>query len=337
MKALLFHHDDCAGHDTGPGHPERPARLTAAIAGARSWGGALEERPAPLAAIEDLYGVHDPAYVGAIREFCAAGGGALDPDTSAVAESWPAALRAAGAGLAALDAIDGGEAGVAFLAVRPPGHHALTARAMGFCLFNNVAVTADRIRARGERVAIVDWDVHHGNGTQDTFYGDGDVLYVSLHEFPFYPGTGWLDETGAGSARGTTVNVPLPAGTAGDAHRDAFVRVVLPILSEFAPSKILVSAGYDAHRDDPLAGLMLEADDYGWMASSLARLEAPVVYFLEGGYDLAAVEASVAATLAGAAGAEAVATEGTSSRLAHQTIDRVAEVHSEFWKGVQAP
>jgi len=297
----------------------------------------MVERVAPLAAVDDLYGVHDPAYVAAIREFCAAGGGALDPDTSAVSASWNAALRAAGAGLAALDAIDGGETEVAFLAVRPPGHHALTARAMGFCLFNNVAVAADRLRSRGDRVAIVDWDVHHGNGTQDTFYGDADVLYVSVHEFPFYPGTGWLDEIGAGLARGTTVNVPLPAGTAGDAHRDAFTRVILPILSEFAPSRILVSAGYDAHRDDPLAGLELEAADYGWMASSLAGLAVPVVYFLEGGYDLAAIEASVAATLAGAAGADPVETAGSSGRLAMQTIDRVAEVHSGFWNGVQAP
>ena len=335
MRTLLFHHDDCADHDAGPGHPERPERLAAAISGVRGWGGDVKERSAPLAEVDDLHAVHDPAYVAAIRDFCSSGGGALDADTSAVAASWPAALRAVGAGLAALDAVDGGEADVVFLAVRPPGHHAMTARSMGFCLFNNVAVTAERIQARGDRVAIIDWDVHHGNGTQDTFYTDGGVLYVSLHEFPFYPGTGWIDETGRGEGRGTTVNVPLPAGTAGDAHRQAFDRVIVPILSEFDPDRILVSAGYDAHRADPLAGFMLEPGDYRWMAAALARF-GPAIYFLEGGYDLGAIEASVAATLTGASGSVGEEGHGTSPRLALQTIDRVAETQSEHWKGVQA-
>jgi len=337
MRPLLFFHEDCFEHDAGRGHPERPDRLTAAIDGARSWGGEIEERPAPLARVEDLYGVHDPSYVAAIRDFCKAGGGALDADTVAVPDSWTAALRAAGAGLAALEAVDSGETDLAFLAVRPPGHHALTARAMGFCLFNNVAVTADAIRARGDRVAVVDWDVHHGNGTQDTFYGDGSVLYVSLHEFPFYPGTGWLDETGRGPGRGTTVNVPLPARTAGDAYREAFDRVILPAITEYSPSCILVSAGYDAHLADPLAALMLEEADYQWMAAALARSGLPVVYFLEGGYDLAAIRGSVAATLLGASGADAQPSGAGSPRRAFQTIDLVAEAQSEYWKGVQAP
>ena len=335
MRPLLFHHDDCRDHDPGRGHPERPERLAAAIAGARSSNGEIQERSAPLADVADLYGVHDPAYVAAIRDFCAAGGGALDLDTVAVAESWPAALRAAGAGLAALEAVDAGDAGVVFLAVRPPGHHALTARAMGFCLFNNVAVTADRIRSRGDRVAIVDWDVHHGNGTQDTFYADDSVLYLSLHEFPFYPGTGWLDETGRGAGRGTTVNIPFPAGTGGDAYREGFERVILPVLGEFAPSRILVSAGYDAHRADPLAGMRLEAADYQWMAAGLSGFGVPVVYFLEGGYDLPAIEASVEATLRGASGVTGAPTDAVSPRRAFQTIDLAAETMAEYWKGVQ--
>ncbi|HSM01701.1 MAG TPA: histone deacetylase [Acidimicrobiia bacterium] len=336
MKPFLFFHEDCLEHDAGRGHPERPERLTAARLGALAWGGEIEERPAPLAEIEDLYGVHDPAYVSAIRDFCESGGGSLDADTAAVADSWMAALRAAGAGLAALDAVDSGETDAAFLAIRPPGHHALSARAMGFCLFNNIAVAADRLRSRDERVAIVDWDVHHGNGTQEIFYGDADVLYISLHEFPFYPGTGWLDEAGHGAARGTTINVPVPARTAGDAYREAFDRVILPAIGEFAPSRILVSAGYDAHRDDPLAALMLEAEDYQWMAAALAGFGIPVVYFLEGGYDLPAIEASVAATLRGAAGVGAESGTG-SPRRALQMIDLVAEAQSEYWKGVRAP
>ena len=335
MRPLLFHHAAFERHDTGRGHPERPERLAAALRGARAWGGEVEERAAPQASLDDLHGVHDAAYVAAIRDFCAAGGGSLDPDTVAVPESWSAALRAVGAGLAALEAIDSNEATVAFLAVRPPGHHALQARAMGFCLFNNVAITADRIGGRGDRVAIIDWDVHHGNGTQDMFYTDGKVLYVSLHEFPFYPGTGWLDETGRGAGRGRTVNIPFPAGTAGDAYAAAFDRIVVPVLSEFEPSRLLVSAGYDAHRDDPLAGLLLEAADYQRMAAALATLGVPVIYFLEGGYDLPALEASVAATLLGAAGHTALAPGPRSPKGALQAIELVVDEISEHWKGVQ--
>jgi len=337
VRPLLFHHDAFAGHDTGHGHPERPERLAAALAGARGWGGEVEERTAPLAAVDDLYGVHDPAYVASIRRFCEAGGGSLDPDTVAVAGSWAAALRAAGAGLAALEAIDAGEATVAFLAIRPPGHHALGARAMGFCLFNNIAVTADRIRSGGDRVAIIDWDVHHGNGTQDIFYADGDVLYISIHQFPFYPGTGWIDETGRGPGRGRTINIPFPAGTSGDAYAAAFDRVVVPLLAEFDPARILVSAGYDAHADDPLAGMLLGASDYQRMAASLAACGLPVIYFLEGGYDLPGVEASVAATLRGASGQPTPPAPPASPRRAHQTVDLVVEEIAEHWQGVQEP
>jgi acetoin utilization deacetylase AcuC-like enzyme len=336
MRPLLFHHPAFLDHDTGTGHPERPGRVTAALRGARSWGGELDERLAPKAEVTDLFGVHDPAYVDAIRDFCAAGGGALDPDTHAVPASWTAALRAVGAGLAALEAIDTGDATVAFNAVRPPGHHALGARAMGFCLFNNIAVTADRIRGRGERVAIIDWDVHHGNGTQEMFYTEGQVLYVSLHEFPFYPGTGWLEETGSGPGAGRTINFPLPPGTKGDAYTEAFDRVVVPVLAEFAPSRLLVSAGYDAHRADPLAGVMLEAEDYQRMAAGLATLGIPTIYFLEGGYDLAAVEASVAATLQGATGESPPSPSAASPRRALQSVGMVAVAMAEYWKGVQA-
>ncbi|MDP1806260.1 MAG: histone deacetylase, partial [Acidimicrobiales bacterium] len=196
MKLLLEAHPACLEHDAGPGHPERPARVTAALEGIASagLGDALvrvEPRPATM---EELALVHDRAYVDALRRFCEKGGGSLDIDTGAGPGSWDAALVAAGAGLDAVERLDRGEAGAAFCAVRPPGHHALAHRAMGFCLFNNVAVCAAVLAERGERVLIVDWDAHHGNGTQDMFYDDGRVLYLSVHQSPFYPFTGRMEE-----------------------------------------------------------------------------------------------------------------------------------------------
>ena len=332
---LVYTHEACLLHDAGHGHPERPARLEAAVRGARRWGGAIDLRNAPRATEDDLALVHDPAYIDAIAQICADGGGSLDQDTSVVEDSWEAALRAAGAGIAAAAAIQEGDSRIAFLAVRPPGHHAHTARALGFCLFNNIAVLAERLTRQGARVAIVDWDVHHGDGTQDTFNNRGDVLYVSLHEFPFYPGSGWVDEVGIGEGTGHTVNIALPPGTRGDAFDAAFTRIVVPVLSEFAPDWILVSAGYDAHRSDPLADLELEADDYGRMSGHLSRFDLPVVVFLEGGYHLEAIEASVAATLAGLAGAMPEASVGSPER-AHQMVDLAAEVAAAHWSGVRA-
>lgn len=331
---LVYTHEDCLLHDAGPGHPERPARVEAAVQGARRWGGEIDLRIAPLATHDDLALVHDPSYIDAIAKLCASGGGVLDPDTAAVEGSWEAALRAAGAGLAAATAIQAGESRTAFLAVRPPGHHAHTSRASGFCLFNNVAVLAENLTRQGQRVAIVDWDVHHGDGTQDTFYQRQDVLYVSLHEFPFYPGSGWVDEVGSGDGLGHTVNVAVPPGTRGDAYDSAFARIVVPVLGEFAPDWILVSAGYDAHRADPLADVELEAADYGRMSAYLSGLNLPVVAFLEGGYHLEAIEASVAATLAGLAGRMPEASTGSPDR-AHQMVDLAAKVAGAHWKSVR--
>ena len=302
--------------------------------GARRWGGEIDLRMAPLATEDDLALVHDPSYIDAIAKLCASGGGALDPDTAAVEGSWEAALRAAGAGLAAATAIQAGESRLAFLAVRPPGHHAHTSRASGFCLFNNVAVLAENLTRQGQRVAIVDWDVHHGDGTQDTFYQRQDVLYVSLHEFPFYPGSGWVDEVGSGDGLGHTVNVAVPPGTRGDAYDSAFARIVVPVLGEFAPDWILVSAGYDAHCADPLADVELEAADYGRMSAYLSGFNLPVVAFLEGGYHLEAIEASVAATLAGLAGTMPEASTGSPGR-AHEMVDLAAQVASGHWRSVR--
>jgi acetoin utilization deacetylase AcuC-like enzyme len=201
--------------------------------------------------------------------------------------------------LGAIDELRHGQCDVAFAAGRPPGHHAVRDRAMGFCLFNNAAVGAAAIAEAGETVAIVDWDVHHGNGTQDIFYDDRRVLYVSTHESPLYPGTGQLRETGRGGAVGTTLNLPFPAGTAGDTYRMAFDEVVVPVIEGFAPDWLIISAGYDAHRNDPLAGLALSSADYADMATRLQHLVPArrVVVVLEGGYDAEALTFGVGATL----------------------------------------
>jgi acetoin utilization deacetylase AcuC-like enzyme len=295
-------------HATPPWHPENRSRLDAALAGVSEAGlmDATEWRVAPEAGVDDLALAHDPMYVDAVRRFCAAGGGDLDPDTVATPGSWDTARRAAGAVLEAIDALEAGECEVAFSAGRPPGHHAVRDRAMGFCLFNNAAVGAARLAAAGKRVAILDWDVHHGNGTQDIFYDDPRVLYVSTHESPLYPGTGVLRETGGSHAPGTNLNMPFPAGTRGDTFRAAFDEVVAPIVESFSPDWLIVSAGFDAHRDDPLAGLELTAADYADLARRAAAMvpAGRLLVVLEGGYDAGALTRSVGATLGALVGAD---------------------------------
>ena len=289
-------------HDAGPSHPERPARVGAALAGIDRAG--LRDAVvtlAPRRATEDeLTLVHPPAYLEALRAFCAAGGGRLDPDTGAGPGSWDTALLAAGAALAAVDALAAGQGDAAFVAARPPGHHATAAEPMGFCLINNVAVAAAVLTARGERVAIIDWDVHHGNGTQAIFWDDPRVLYVSTHQSPLYPGTGAIAEVGGTRAPGLTCNVPLPAGATGDVVLDALDRVVAPVVERFAPTWVLVSAGFDAHRADPLSDMALSAGDFADVAvrvQDLAPRRDRVALLLEGGYDLEALTTSVGATL----------------------------------------
>jgi acetoin utilization deacetylase AcuC-like enzyme len=321
-------------HDTGRWHPERPARLAAAVAGVRGSGLDVLEVEAEEVDPAVLERVHSPAYIRSIERFCAQGGGSLDPDTVAVVESWEAALRSAGAGPQAVDLVAATPDSTGFLAIRPPGHHALMARAMGFCLFNNIAVASRRQIDAGQRVAVIDWDVHHGNGTQDSFLEVPDLLYASFHQHPFYPGTGYMTEVGTGAAAGTNVNVPVPAGTAGDVYREGFARLTMPILRQFDPDWIFVSAGYDAHDADPLAELRLLASDYAVMAAALHSLGKPVVYFLEGGYDLDAIEASVAATLQGAAG-RAVPEEierHVSPTAAWRALEDAVGVMQSFWR-----
>jgi acetoin utilization deacetylase AcuC-like enzyme len=300
MTTLLYTHQACLDHDPGSYHPESPARLRAVLeALAAPEFARLERREAPEAAIEDLARVHPRPFVERLLAAVPQTGHvAIDADTVMSPASGRAALRAAGAVTAAVDAVIAGEADNAFCAVRPPGHHAEPHRAMGFCLFNNIAVGALRAReVHGlTRVAAIDFDVHHGNGTQARFADDPTLFYASTHQSPLYPGTGAASETGVGNI----VNVPLPPLAGSRQFRMAMSQKILPALDAFRPEMVLISAGFDAHRHDPLAQLLLEEADYVWATEQLvdiARRHAGgrVVATLEGGYDLPALAASAAA------------------------------------------
>jgi acetoin utilization deacetylase AcuC-like enzyme len=335
VELLYVTHPVFALHETGRWHPERPARLEAADRGVRASGLALTEVRSPEVSLEVLSLAHEPSYIAAIARFVEAGGGPLDPDTYAGPHSWEAALRAAGSGPVAIEWLRARSDASAFLAIRPPGHHALRGRAMGFCLFNNVAVAAQLLRGAGERVAILDWDVHHGNGTQATFDRDPEVLYISVHQWPFYPGEGGVEETGWGEAVGTVVNVPVPAGTAGDVYRALFPQLVVPVLEQFGPDWVLVSGGFDAHDLDPLAELRLVSDDYGMMAAQLRRIVPPnrIVVFLEGGYHLQAITTSVAEMLRGLAGTNVDhGTPLVSPSASWEAFEAAAVVTGRHWR-----
>ncbi len=298
MSTALFTHPACLGHDAGPWHPERPERLRAVLAALEGEEFApLLREVAPEASPEQLALAHPAEYVAAILEIRPTPGEtvSLDADTVMSAGSAAAARRAAGGAIAAVDAVLGGWARTAFAAVRPPGHHAEPSRPMGFCLFNNVAVATRWARHRWgkRRVAVVDFDVHHGNGTQAMFGPDADLFYGSSHQSPCYPGTGGARETGVA---GNVVNAPLAPGSDGAAFRDAWSRQIIPALAAFGPELLIVSAGFDAHKADPLAELRLETADFAWITGALLEVAGGrLVSVLEGGYDLNALAASAAA------------------------------------------
>ena len=303
MNVALYTHSSCLEHDPGPGHPESPARLRAVLDALNDPGfAALDRLEAPRATREQLARVHRAELIDSIFDHVPQHGWyRLDADTVMSPASVEAALHAAGAVCAAVDNAIAGRHQRSFCAVRPPGHHATPTAAMGFCLFNSVAVGAAQALAVGGlvRVAIVDFDVHHGNGTQDIFCNDPRVLYASSHQSPLYPGTGARSEEGSGNI----VNVPLPPGAGSCEFRDAYERIVLPALDSFAPELVMISAGFDAHRLDPLANLNLDADDYVWITEHLVALaqrhaQGHVVSSLEGGYNLNALRESVASHVA---------------------------------------
>jgi acetoin utilization deacetylase AcuC-like enzyme len=305
-----FRHDAGRAHAI-PGHPERPARIAALEAEMERHGWFGWERvDAPGATREQLARVHPLAHVDAIAELSARGGGAIDLDTSAVAGTYEAALRAAGGAVALVDALlrDGEPCGVS--ALRPPGHHADAARAMGFCFFNNVAVAAAHARSEhgADRVLILDWDVHHGNGTNDIFHADPSVLFCSIHEWPLYPGTGPASDAGSGAGEGFTVNMPVPGGSGDEVHGSLVEHVVAPLVRAWEPQLVLISAGFDAHRADPLATCRLTEAGFAGMTASLRRAcadaGAPLGLVLEGGYAVEALAASMAALVPVLAGEE---------------------------------
>ncbi len=284
-------------HDTGPGHPESPDRLKAVREAISEISEETVELEAREASREELLLVHTPEYIERILSLDPGGLIMLDADTAFSSHTKSAALKAAGGVLEAVDKIINGDFSRAFCAVRPPGHHAEAGRAMGFCIFNNIATGAAYALTKKDihRVAIIDWDLHHGNGTQNIFYGRDDVLYVSLHQYPHYPGSGSADDKGIGKGTGYTINIPMAAGSSNSDYRDAFTKVIMPALTDFRPQMLFISAGFDAHRDDPLGGMNLSSEFYGEMTAMLRKVadqfcDGRIISILEGGYSLSALK-----------------------------------------------
>ncbi len=306
--AVLITHPDYTRHLTSPQHPERPERLVAieALLRRTSLWEALPQRTPEPASDDVLARVHTRPYIATVRQIAREGGGYLDADTPLSPASYDVARRAVGGAVQAVDAVLRGDVPVAMALLRPPGHHAGAAQGRGFCVFNNAALAARHAldAHERERVLILDWDVHHGNGTQEVFYRDPRVVVCSLHQENWYPGTGALEEVGEGPGEGTTINVPLPAGIGDAGYAHVFEEVVLPLLGAVAPSLLVISAGFDAHHADPLGGMVLTARGFGHLAHMVRRTahETPIAVVLEGGYDLDGLAFSVIATLEGLTG-----------------------------------
>lgn len=337
MPRPLFRHDASRAHnpDPHPPHPERVERIVAAEAEiARRGGCGFTVHDAPAATDEQLLRVHPAHHLEAVRGLAAAGGGAIDGDTSVTPGSWEAAVRAAGGAVAVVDALLAGGADRAAAVHRPPGHHCETDRAMGFCLLNGVAVAAAHaVAAHGlERVLVLDWDVHHGNGTAEIFDARSDVLFVSLHQWPLYPGTGAADERGTGAGLGATLNLPVPPGAGDEDWLALLDHVVLPEARRWAPQLVLVSAGFDAHEEDPLAQCRVTDAGFRAMAAAVhglgAQLGAPVGLVLEGGYDLGVLARCLADVLEVLAGEPVVPTPAAPTPLAARAALALASAPS---------
>jgi len=335
-EAVIFFDPLFEEHKTGYGHPERPERLPVALKALEESGllGTVPLKTPRDAAVGDIELIHTAHYIEQVRRVADSGGGHLDMDTAVSDVTYRAALRAAGALLDSVDGVFDGSFKRAFCLVRPPGHHALPDRGMGFCIFNNVAVAARYAQSNKglSRVMIVDWDAHHGNGTQDTFYDDPTVLYVSMHQYPHYPGSGWVDETGKGKGKGSTINFPFPTGTGEENYLDALERVIIPAGLRFAPELVLVSAGYDSHTGDLLCSMRLNDRSYRKMTDLLVDLAAEccsgrLIVTLEGGYNLNAEARSVVQTVAGLEGVEIPGKDEAPEPTAYS--DRATEVASQ--------
>ncbi|MCX6672353.1 MAG: histone deacetylase [Methanothrix sp.] len=316
------------------GHPEKKERLTTILDKIQSEKLDVDFITPKPATVTQVATIHGRRYIDQVKAICEHGGGHLDVDTILSESSYDAALMAAGGALTAVDAVMG-DYGSAFALVRPPGHHALPNRGMGFCIFNNIAIAAKHAQARGlEKVLIVDWDVHHGNGTNDIFYSDPGVLYFSTHQYPHYPGTGRADEVGEDDAQGFTVNVPLPSGTADAGYLIAYREILLPIALEFKPDIVLVSAGQDPHKDDPLGGMRLTCAGFGAVAGVVKEIASTccrgrLAASLEGGYNLQAQAEAVVAEIR-AFGGEVPQIRGTDPVVAGR-IEEVKKIQSSYW------
>jgi acetoin utilization deacetylase AcuC-like enzyme len=335
VSRLLFQHPASHDHETGS-HPERVERIEAIERAleARDWlGWEVRESPAVPRAV--LEAVHPGSYVQRIESISLSGGGYLDMDTVLSRGSWECALHSTGGAVGMVDALLGGEARIGASVHRPPGHHAEPDRGMGFCLFNHVAVAARHaLDAHGAgRVLIVDWDVHHGNGTNDIFHATDEVLFCSIHQSPLYPGTGPAADVGSGAGAGYTVNMPVPPGSGDDVYCSLVEHVAVPLGREYAPRLVLVSAGFDAHRDDPLGSCTCTAPGFGAMAASMRRLadelDVPVGLVLEGGYDLDGLASSLVAALEALGADEAPAADA--GLAVHPLATAAAERLSERW------